>query len=104
MKKLEFLLSYNRSLLRLSLLHRDAVVLAAVACLQGEGQAEVITSQVVDACDEQNAANILRRLASQDLLAYRHDTRRIDGTTHRVVYYSLTPKGLSKLGKILESE
>jgi hypothetical protein len=102
MTKIDFIICYNRRLADQNMLHRDAICLAVIASKFSAGQCEVTTQEVVDACGEPNAANVLRRLAAHKLLSFRRDAKRIGDVTRRAVYYKLTQNGIDTLKAIIE--
>lgn len=101
MTKILFIVRYNQALTENNLLHREIVMLATLAHMATEGKSEASASEIAEACAEPNAAAVLRRLTSNNLLESRHDTRRFNNATHRVVFYSLSQKGIETLSKII---
>jgi hypothetical protein len=101
MTKLLFIIHYNKLLLEQGLLHRDIVVLCCLANLSANNKREATACEIAHESGEPNAANVLRRLASSNLIAARNDTRRVGKTTIRAVYYSINQKGIEALSKII---
>ena len=101
MTKIQFIVRYNQALADHNLLHRDVVMLAALAHMAAEGKTEATTGEVSEASAEPNAAAVLRRLSANNLLDARHDTRRFNNATHRVVFYSINQNGIETLNKVI---
>jgi hypothetical protein len=101
MTKIEFIIRYNLALAENNMLHRDVVLLAAIAKMATDGQKEATAQDISRTCGEPNAGNVLRRLLSVQLLNNRYDAKRLNNATHRVVYYSINQKGIETLSKII---
>jgi hypothetical protein len=101
MTKIQFIVRYNQALTDNNLLHRDIVMLATLAHMATEGRPEAMSGEIGDACAEPNAAAVLRRLSANNFLDSRHDTRRHNNATHRVVFYSINQKGIETLNKVI---